>query len=329
MFSTMGIRRYALSSLLASAGVAFLGVSCQSSPVMSQSSLSDVKATNVPASKEVVKRAVASGVEATLSGDRVQRGAVLLLAVRLPAAAGEKPVLRAEFDGLELPVYSVGEGLFEGIVGVPFDYRLGETAVKVVASTGDDESDQVLSLPFTVLEGDYGSETLKVSPRHVNPSKKDLARIKRDIEETREIYRRVTPKRYWTGKGFIYPVDSLITSPYGKKRLFNGEMQSYHQGIDMRAPTGTPIRAAGAGKVVLAKDLFFSGRTVILDHGYGLFSIYAHMSKLLVKKGQEVQAGKVVGLSGMTGRSSGPHLHFGTIIHKVKVDPVEFIKVIK
>jgi murein DD-endopeptidase MepM/ murein hydrolase activator NlpD len=127
----------------------------------------------------------------------------------------------------------------------------------------------------------------------------------------------------------VLPIDSKVTSIYGTKRTFNGEMRSFHQGLDLRAKTGTPVRAPAGGTVVLAKDLFFTGNTVILDHGYGIFTIYAHMSKLGVKKGEKVNVKQQLGLSGATGRASGPHLHWGAQVNKSKVNPLELTRVMQ
>jgi murein DD-endopeptidase MepM/ murein hydrolase activator NlpD len=113
-----------------------------------------------------------------------------------------------------------------------------------------------------------------------------------------------------------------VTSSFGSRRVYNGIQSSAHTGLDFKAPKGTPIYAASRGRVALAKNLFFTGNTVILDHGYGVLTLYAHMSKLKVKKGQMVEGGHLLGLSGMTGRVTGPHLHWMAIIHKQKVNPI-------
>jgi murein DD-endopeptidase MepM/ murein hydrolase activator NlpD len=116
-----------------------------------------------------------------------------------------------------------------------------------------------------------------------------------------------------------------MSSRYGGKRMFNGEMKSFHQGLDLRAGVDTPVIAPERGRVVLAQDLFFTGNTLIFDHGMGLFSIYAHLNHLKVKVGDEVQKEQLIALSGKTGRASGPHLHWGIVIHSQKVDPETLI----
>jgi murein DD-endopeptidase MepM/ murein hydrolase activator NlpD len=167
-----------------------------------------------------------------------------------------------------------------------------------------------------------------VNPRHVSPSKRDLKRIQRESSEIGKLYRTLTFKKYWKGP-FRLPIKSKMTSPYGTKRTFNGELKSFHQGLDLRAAVGDPIRAGASGRVVMAKSLFFTGRTVILDHGYGVYTIYAHMSAFKVRKGQMVRPSTVLGLAGMTGRASGPHLHWGAVIQRSKVNPAELLKVMR
>ena len=117
------------------------------------------------------------------------------------------------------------------------------------------------------------------------------------------------------------PVPGEMHGPFGTRRVFNGELQSQHNGADYRAQTGDPIRAAAAGVVRLAKDLFYSGNAVIVDHGAGVFTSYSHLSRIDVKPGDMVTDGQVLGLVGATGRVTGPHLHWGVSINRAMVDP--------
>jgi murein DD-endopeptidase MepM/ murein hydrolase activator NlpD len=118
------------------------------------------------------------------------------------------------------------------------------------------------------------------------------------------------------------PVSSKLTSGFGRRRIVNGEPRSPHSGVDLKATTGTPIRAANAGKVVMAKDLFFAGKTIILDHGLGLYTVYAHCSKMHAKLGDQVGLGEIIGEVGATGRVTGPHLHWACRINGARVNPL-------
>lgn len=272
-------------------------------------------------------------VKAELSATEAVDGSVLIAQVKLPAGA-KAAFIEGDFDGIKIPFYhaptrgeTAGEKIYEAIIGVPHSYRTGP-AHMIVKYGEIEETARTLNVGFKVLESDYKLEHLKVEGSYVNPSPKTMKRIKREQQEVKKIYARVTKKKYWKGP-FKLPVDADFTSPYGTKRMYNGEQRNFHSGIDLRAQIGTPINAPAPGIVVLAKNLYFTGGTILIDHGYGVMTLYAHMSRIKVKKGQFVGQGKLLGLAGATGRVSGPHLHWSTIVHNVKVNPVEFLKAVK
>ena len=124
---------------------------------------------------------------------------------------------------------------------------------------------------------------------------------------------------------FVPPLLGQPTSAFGTRRIYNGKPRSPHPGLDLRAATGTTVNSSGAGRVGLAQELYYSGNTVIVDHGGGLFTLYAHLSKLLVEVGEYVRAGQAVGLSGATGRVTGPHLHWGAKIGNRPFDPTALL----
>ncbi len=147
---------------------------------------------------------------------------------------------------------------------------------------------------------------------------------KRILEEQELITKKlsnISCIQYWD-KHFIRPVPGIITSQFGGKRFFNGKQCSYHTGVDLRAAIGTPIKAAASGKVILSQDLYYAGKTIFIDHGQGIFTIYCHMSQRNAKVGDLITAGQKIGLSGSTGRSTGPHLHFGLKILGYYLDPM-------
>ena len=180
-------------------------------------------------------------------------------------------------------------------------------------------------LALKVKEGNYKKEEIKlVNPSIIKPNKKLQARISEEYKEATAIYAKVTPKTY-IKKPFKQPLNSVITSPYGSARTFEGTLKSYHSGTDFRAAIGVEVPASNDGVVVIAKDRYYSGGSVVIDHGYGIYSQYYHLSKILVKTGDFVKQDDIIGLSGDTGRVSGPHLHFGIAIKGVSVDPLDFI----
>lgn len=264
---------------------------------------------------------------AVLSSSEVVDGSLLQLTLTPKEGTTLRPEsLKAVFEGQDYAIFEGENGKWVSLVGVPFNTPPREAFVEIVAH-GKAKLDPV-KLPLKVIDGNYPIENLKVEGKYVDPPKKTMKRILAEQKEIGALYRIETKKRYWSG-AFILPIDSDVTSAYGGKRYYNGQMRNFHAGTDLRARTPVPIVAPEGGKVVLAKDLYFTGQTVILDHGYGLFTIYAHMSKLEVKKGQEVAKGSRLGLSGATGRISGPHLHWGLVLQRNKLNPMDATKALK
>jgi murein DD-endopeptidase MepM/ murein hydrolase activator NlpD len=183
-----------------------------------------------------------------------------------------------------------------------------------------------VSEPVAVNAGTYPTTELQVEERFVELSPEDQARADREAAETSAIYDTFTPQRYWT-EPFDIPVRGAKDGRnFGHRRVFNGQPRAPHSGADLRATTGTPIFAANRGRVVLAKDLFFSGNAVFIDHGYGLFTTYLHLSKIDVAVGDIVERGEQLGLAGATGRVTGPHLHWGVRLLDARVDPFSLVR---
>jgi murein DD-endopeptidase MepM/ murein hydrolase activator NlpD len=180
------------------------------------------------------------------------------------------------------------------------------------------------SIPIMIEKGRYRSERLHVASSRATISKKNRARIKKESREAKKIYKTFTEESYILAP-FLPPMESKITSDFGTKRVFNGVLKSYHSGTDFRAAVGVPIVAANRGKVVLVKNRFFAGNSIIIDHGQGIYTGYYHLSKFKVKKGDMVERGEVIGLAGATGRVTGPHLHFAVHVGGVGVDPMQFL----
>ena len=167
---------------------------------------------------------------------------------------------------------------------------------------------------FDVEDKSFPFEKLKVDKKRVHYSKENLKRILREQKELNIIYNSGEEVPLFL-KPFRLPLRSKVTSIYGTKRLFNNNKKSQHLGTDYRARIGRRIRSSNAGKVVLSKDLFFSGKTVIIDHGLGIFTLYGHLSKVFSKNGEIIPKNALLGLAGMTGRVTGPHLHWGVKVH--------------
>ncbi|WP_297938004.1 M23 family metallopeptidase [uncultured Campylobacter sp.] len=178
---------------------------------------------------------------------------------------------------------------------------------------------------FKIVEGQYNKEKITVEGSKVTPPKDVLKRIEEEREEANKIYATANVGLKFDSK-FILPMSSAVTSPFGTARVFNGTLKSYHGGTDFRAAVGTFVIAANDGVVVIAKDRYYAGGSVVIDHGEGIYTQYYHLSALNVKVGQSVKKGDTIALSGASGRVSGPHLHFGVIVGGVQVNPINFVK---
>jgi murein DD-endopeptidase MepM/ murein hydrolase activator NlpD len=151
-----------------------------------------------------------------------------------------------------------------------------------------------------------------------------LQRITQEKALKQELFSRVEPEREWAGK-FLAPVEAQTSDVFGTRRTFNGKVRSVHQGLDYAVPQGTPVSALNRGTVLLARPLFFEGNCVVLDHGQGLLTLYLHLSELKVKEGDQVERRQEIGLSGGTGRATGPHLHVAVRWQGVYLNPAALL----
>jgi hypothetical protein len=217
------------------------------------------------------------------------------------------------FRGAPL-AFSRGRDAFVGWAVVPLDAKAGVAPLEVRAG------DASVRRELRIAAKKFPEQRLKVEDKYVSPSRAQQERIEREKKRLDAIYARRTDAPP-PGEPFVRPVPGEPTSAFGLRRFFNDQPRAPHAGLDLKAAAGTPVKNAGPGVVVLADDLYFAGKTVIVDHGAGLFTIYAHLSRIDVKDGQAVEPGRVVGLSGATGRVTGPHLHWGARIGETIFDP--------
>ena len=202
---------------------------------------------------------------------------------------------------------------------ITLDQQPTPTVVEAQGSTPDGrESGGTRAVNIEPKE--FPVEHLDVASKYVTPppeAQDRLAEERRLLDAIYRTRRKVVPPR----DPFVRPVAGDQTSIFGTRRILNGEPRSPHPGVDLRGSEGTPVQASGAGRVVLARDLYYSGNTVIVDHGGGLFTLYAHLSKIETEEGLDVEPGQLIGLVGATGRVTGPHLHWGAKIGSRPFDP--------
>ncbi|HYR44900.1 MAG TPA: peptidoglycan DD-metalloendopeptidase family protein [Terriglobia bacterium] len=226
----------------------------------------------------------------------------------------------------KIPASLVGDQ-WTTILGVDLDAKPGKHAAGVLFTMQDGRVDQREAV-IDVEHKKYPTTELKVDEKYVELSKPDLARANRETKETEAIYATITNEMLWD-QPFSVPIPGESGTNFGHRRIFNGQPRAPHAGADLHAQTGTPIQATNRGRVVLAKNLFFTGNTVILDHGLGVYSLYAHLSRIDVKPGDMVSNGQLLGLAGATGRVTGPHLHWGMRVQGARVDPFTLVDMAK
>ncbi len=184
------------------------------------------------------------------------------------------------------------------------------------------------TINFEVAPGNWDIQNIKgVPPRKVTPSDSDIKAIEKEQKLVRAAQQKSSNQGFWQ-KGFIQPVKGRISGNFGGQRIMNGIKKSPHSGIDIAAKEGSPVAAASDGIVTLAyPDLFYSGNVIIIDHGFGLYTIYAHLKDMTVKRGDKVSQGDIIGHVGQTGRATGPHLHWGVSVNGTRVNPFSVLNI--
>lgn len=210
---------------------------------------------------------------------------------------------------------------------LPISYYEKIKNQKIIISYYKNNKKIFTSLKINIKEGDYKKEFIKVSKKKVTLNKKSNKRASREYKEAYKIYNTKTKDLLWT-KDFIKPLNSKITSNFGTKRLYNNVLKSYHSGVDLKAKINTKILASNAGIIVISKNRFYAGNSIVINHGHGVYTGYYHLNKLLKKVGDKVTRGEVVGLSGSTGRVTGPHLHFSAKVNGITVNGFQLISIL-
>lgn len=274
------------------------------------------------------------GVTLKLSAPASSQGSLLLLEVRSRKPLAE---VTAEWNSKTVPFWQVQAAqpdsrpafdMHRGLLGVDLEKPPGTYPVVIhVATSGGKHAGCTVQIP--VRAGRFATERLHVETEFVEPSPEQIQRANQERDRLRAIFDRVTPQKLWTGD-FRVPLDGVNTGGnFGKRRILNGQPGSPHSGVDFPSSTGTPVHATQSGQVALAEELFFSGNTVVVDHGLGIYTFYGHLSEIAVKAGDEVQAGQVLGKVGATGRVTGPHLHWGLTVERARVNPLQLVKLLE
>lgn len=239
--------------------------------------------------------------------------------VIIPVGSAAEPAPMVQYDKQRVLVVAHA-GKWQAVVGLPLSLAPGRQAIRV-----SDRGREPHEVSFNVQPKDYAEQRLTIkNKRMVDPSAEDLARIAQEQEIIRNVF------ATWTdfpmiSVQFLPPARGRISSVFGLRRFFNDEPRQPHSGIDIAGPVGTPVAAPLTGTVAETGEYFFNGKTVFIDHGQGLISMFNHLSRILVKRGDRVETGTTIGEIGMTGRVTGPHLHWTVSLNNSRVDPALFL----
>jgi len=278
-------------------------------------------ATTAPAP---IRKACGSGISLQVSAGPAVQGSLLLVKVQ---SKKPLPEMKSEWDGKSIPLWREGgdAGTLHGLLGIDLELHPAPYEWKVMW-TAADGSAQSCGVSLVVRAGKFATERLKVENQFVQPDPEQQKRAEADQKKMRAIYDTVTPEQLWTGK-FRLPLQGVTTGGnFGRRRVLNGQPRSPHAGVDFPAMAGTPVYASQSGNVVLAEELYYSGNTVVIDHGYGIYTMYAHLSAIGAHAGDKVEAGAEVGKVGATGRVTGPHLHWGVTIQHARVNGMNLVQ---
>jgi len=256
----------------------------------------------------------------TLTPALAESGSPELIRVAVPNAQE----VTGEWLGKKLEFFQANDGQsWFALAGLDVEAPVGPSTLKIEAKQSG--SLRRAELPIEIHAAKYRTEAISVAPRFVEPNPDDLKVIKADNELKNKVFAVSATKPLWHGS-FRAPVVASATDSFGVRRMYNGKLASIHKGMDYRAHQGTPVHADNSGTVVLAQRLYYEGNCVVIDHGLGLYTLSMHLSRIDVHVGQQVETGQRLGLSGATGRVTGPHLHWAVRWERAYLDPAKLLK---
>ena len=249
----------------------------------------------------------------------LQPGELVVLSIAAPAGTAH---VRVRAFNRDVAAYAAGDSTWTALLGIDLDVKPGTITVTADADAGAGPLHAAYDL--VVKPHAFPTRRLTVSQAFVTPPPSERERIDRDARLLESVWRSPAGERLWTTP-FVRPVPGAANSAFGTRSVFNGTARNPHGGADFLSPGGTPIRAPNGGRIAVARSLYFSGNTVVIDHGLGLFSTLAHLSVIDVHEGDVVTAGQIVGQVGATGRVTGPHLHWAVRAGGARVDPLSLL----
>ena len=250
----------------------------------------------------------------------VAPGEVVVVDVR---AATPLQDLAAQWLGRKVTFYRLTPERWQGLAAIDLDAAPGLKTLDLRATTADGRA-LTRAYALTIARRVFATRRISVAAEFAEPPPEALARIEQERKRVEAIFASPSADRLWKDS-FVVPVPGTATSSFGRRTILNGQPRGAHTGTDFQAASGTPVVAPNAGRVVLVADLYFAGRTIIIDHGLGLYSYLAHLSEFDVAEGTLVTRGQKIALSGATGRVTGPHLHWSMRVGPSRVDPLSLV----
>jgi murein DD-endopeptidase MepM/ murein hydrolase activator NlpD len=260
----------------------------------------------------------ASQIAVTARARSIRPGELVVLTMVPPAGA---QVLHVRVFDRDLPAFKADGKTWQVLVGIDLATAPGTYDVTISADNSDAAR---TTYPLVVKPRTFPTRTLTVDEAFVNPPPEALKQIEQDTRVMNRVWASGAAVKLWTG-AFVLPVPDPANSRFGTRSVLNGQPRSPHSGADFLSPEGRPVKAPNAGHVVFAGSQYFTGNTIVIDHGLGLFSLFAHLSHMVANVGDDVLTGAVIGEVGATGRVTGPHLHWTVRLNGARVDPLSLI----
>lgn len=254
-------------------------------------------------------------------------GEVVLVDIRTRADRATLQEVQAQWLSQTVLFYQVETGWWQGLAPVDVAIAAGRYTLRVRARATDGRTLEQAYL-ITIAPRTFPARRITVAPKFVDPPADELPRIEAERKAAEAIFAHQTRERLWS-QPFVVPVPGTATSSFGRRTILNGQSRGQHTGTDFQAATGTPVVAPNRGRIALAADQYFPGKTIIIDHGLGVYSYLAHLSEFTAAEGAMVERGQRIALSGATGRVTGPHLHWTMRFGSARVDPLSLVAVME
>jgi len=258
-------------------------------------------------------------IRITTNARSIRQGEVVVFTATMTQPAD---VVRARAFDRDLATFRLDAARWQALLGIDIDTQPGSYEVAFEATSAGHTMTATTEIHITA--GAFGRRVLRVDDTFVNPPQPAITRITSEAREVEQLWTQSEPLRLWD-LGFVRPVPGRANGAFGSRSIFNGQPRQPHGGADFLSPAGTPIHAPNGGRIVLARDLYFTGNTVVIDHGLGMFSLLAHLSVMDVHQGELVTRGQIIGQVGATGRVTGPHLHWAVRMNGARVDPLSLL----